>query len=164
MDAVKNYLRLCWFDTNPLVLEKSTAFLKWNLLFYLVVQYFLQTNMTDDPLESFAEVIVEFVLTLSFIGVLLFVDKKRKAFIQVSTAVFFCTNVLSIFFIPVIVWLTVTDDPLSYYVMVVLFLWLYSLVTHIFKSVLVVDWLASLALSLFYFIVVYLGAVALGQL
>jgi hypothetical protein len=61
------------------------------------------------------------------------------------------------------VWVTVTDDPLSYYVMVVLVLWFYSLITHIIKAALAIDLLASLALSLLYFIVVYIGAVGLGQ-
>jgi hypothetical protein len=62
------------------------------------------------------------------------------------------------------VWLTVTDDPLSYYVMGILLLWFYSLITTIFKITLAINSIASFALSLLYFIVVYLGAVGLGQI
>jgi hypothetical protein len=61
------------------------------------------------------------------------------------------------------VWLTVTDDPLSYYVMGVLVLWFYALISYIIKTALAIDILASLALSLLYFIVVYMGAIGLGQ-
>ncbi len=164
MEAIKQYLRLCWFDVNPLVLEESTGFLKLNLLFYALVQFFLQANMTDDPYESFFEINFEISLSLIFVGLMLFFDKRLYAFIQVTTAIFFCTNVLSVFFIPVIVWLTVTDEPLSYYLMSLLIIWFYALITQIIRLALTIDLLASLALSLFYFIVVYLGAVGLGQM
>lgn len=164
MEAIKQYSRLCWFDANPLNLVKSTGFLKLNLLFYVLVQYFLQTNMTDDPFESFVEVTFELSLTLSFVAAMLFFDKKLHAYSKVITAIFFCTNVLSIFVIPVIVWITVTDEPLSYYLMSVLIIWFYALITQIIKLSLTIDLLASSVLSLFYFIVVYLGAFGLGQL
>ncbi|MDP3009640.1 MAG: hypothetical protein Q8N30_11315 [Methylococcales bacterium] len=163
LDTVKRYLRLCWFDTNPLDFVESTDFLKINVVFFAVVQYFLQANMTDDPFESFFEVAFELLLTFGFVAVMLFFDKMLDAFIQLITAILFCTNVLSVFFVPIMVWVTVTDDPLSYYVMVVLVLWFYALITHIIKAALAIDLLASLALSLLYFIVVYIGAVGLGQ-
>ncbi len=164
MEAIKQYLRLCWFDVNPLVLEESTGFLKLNLLFFALVQFFLQANMTDDPYESFFEIIFEISLSLIFVGVMLFFDKRLYAYVQVTTAIFFCTNVLSVFFIPVIVWLTVTDEPLSYYLMSLLIIWFYALITQIIRLALTIDLLASSALSLLYIIVVYLGAVGLGQM
>jgi hypothetical protein len=164
MDTVKQYLQLCWFDANPLDLTKSTGFLKLNIVFYEVVQYLLQANMTDDPFESFYEVILELLFTLSFVGVMLFFDKRLNAYIQVTTAILFCTNVLSIFFIPVIVWLTVSDEPLSYYMMGILVVWFYALITHIIKVALAINLFASSSLSLLYFTVVYLSAFALGQM
>lgn len=164
MDAIKQYLRLCWFDINPLDLEKSTGFFKLNILFYEIVQYFLQTNMTDDPFESFVEVILELLLILIFLAVILFFDKMIKVYIKFTTAILFCTNTLSLLFIPIIVWLTVNNDPLSYYTMVLLFLWLYSLITYIIKTALNINYFASIALSLLYFITVYGGAIAIGQL
>lgn len=163
LDTVKRYLHLCWFDTNPLDFVESKDFLKINVVFFAVVQYFLQTNMTDDPFESFLEVAFELLLNFAFVAVMLFFDKMIDAYIQIVTAILFCTNVLSIFFVPVMVWLTVTDDPLSYYVIGVLVLWFYALISYIIKAALAIDLLASLALSLLYFIVVYLGAVGLGQ-
>lgn len=164
MDTVKHYLRLCWFDASPLDLVKSTDFLKLNSLVYWIVQYLLQSNMTDDPFESFFEVTLELLFTFIFVGVTLLLDKRLYAYIQITTAILFCTNLLSIFIIPVMVWLTVSDDPLSYYVMSILVLWLYALITHIVKTTLSIDLLASLALSLLYFTMIYLGAIALGQM
>lgn len=164
IDTVKKYLPLCWFDANPLNLVKSTTFLKLNSVFYGGAQYFLQTNMTDDPVESFFEVCFELLFTFAFVGVMLFFDKMLYAYVQVTTAILFCTNILSVCLLPVLIWLTVSDEPLSYYMMCVLSLWFYALITYIIKVTLTIDIIASLALSLLYFIVVYLGAVGLGQL
>jgi hypothetical protein len=164
LDTVKRYFRLCWFDANPLDLIESVNFLKLNVFVFGVAQYFLQTNMTDDPFESFFEVIFELLLTLLFVAVMLFLDKMMDIYVQVTTAILFCTNVLSVFVVPVMVWLTVTEDLLSYYVMSVLLLWFYALITHIIRVSLAINLIASLALSLLYFIVVYLGAIGLGQL
>jgi hypothetical protein len=164
IDAVKHYLRLCWFDASPLDLVKSSGFLKLNITVFWIVQYFLQSNLTDDPFESFFEVILELLFTLVLVGIALFCDKRLYAYKQVTTAILFCTNVASIFVVPTIVWLTVSDDPLSYYVMSILALWFYALITHITKVALSVNLLASLALSMLYFTVAYLGAFALGQL
>lgn len=164
MDTIKHYLPLCWFDVNPLDLPESEGFLKFNIAFYGIVQYFLQTNMTDDPLESFVEVLAELVLTLIFIAVMLLFDGKLKIYTQITTAIFFCTNALSLFVIPAMVWLTVTDAALSYYVTSIIVLWFFALITYIFKLALTINTVASLALASLYFIVVYLGAIGLGQI
>ncbi|MGZ8094815.1 MAG: hypothetical protein ACXWTH_04455 [Methylosarcina sp.] len=124
----------------------------------------MQANMTDDPFESFYEVSFEVVLTLLFIGILLFFNKTLYAFIQVSTALMLCANVVSLFIVPVMIWLTVSDDPLSYYITFSLILWDYALVTYIIKKVVDINILASMALSLLYFITTYFGAFGLGQM
>lgn len=164
IDVVKKYLPICWFDANVLDLMKSTSFLKLNSVIFLVTQYFLQMNMTDDPVESFFEVSFELLLTFGFIGVMLFFDKMLHAYVQVTTAILFCTNTLSVVLLPVLIWLTVSDEPLSYYMICILSLWFYALITYIIKATLTIDIIASLSLSLLYFLVVYLGAVGLGQL
>lgn len=164
MDALKQYLPLCWLRNNPLELPRSVDFFKQNLLFYFVVEYFMQANMTDDPLESFTEVSIETLLTLIFIGVMLFFNRTLYAYVQVTTAIIFCANIIGLFLIPVLIWLTVSEDPLSYYFLAMLLFWDYAVVTHIIRQVLSINLLASLVLSLFYFIVTYFGAFALGQL
>jgi hypothetical protein len=164
MDILKQYLPLCWLENNPLELPRSVSFFKKNLLFHFIVAYLMQANMTDDPIESFTEVGIETLLTLVFIGVMLFFNKTLYAYIQVATAILVCTNVVALFIVPVIIWLTISESLLSYYFFGLLLLWVYALVTYIIKQSLSINLLASLALSLFYFTATYLGAFALGQL
>ncbi len=163
MDVLKQYLPLCWLKNNPLTLPRSVDFFKQNLLFYFVIEYFMQTNMTDDPVESFTEVSIQTLLTLIFIGIMLFFNRTLYAYVQVTTAIIFCSNVVALFIIPVLIWLTVNEDPLSYYFLILVLFWDYALVTYIIRQVLSVNLLAGSMLSLFYFTVTYLGAIALGQ-
>lgn len=164
MDAIKQYLPLCWFAGNPLELPRSVRFFKQNLLVYCLVEYFLQANLTDDPFESFYEVGFEVLLMLGVLGFALFLNKTLYAYYQITTAILFCANALSILMIPVIVWLTMSEDPLSYYVLSLLLLWYFSLVTYIIKEVATVNLIASLALSFSYFTVTYGGAFGIAQL
>ncbi|WP_024298935.1 hypothetical protein [Methylomicrobium lacus] len=164
VDNIRQYLPLCWFRHNPLELIRSTGFFKQNLIFYYLVEYFLQANMTDDPFESFYEVTIETGLTLLFIGLMLFFNKTLYGFIQVTTAMMLCANVVALFIIPVMIWLTVSDDPLSYYLLFALIFWDFALVTYIFKQVIEVNVIASGVLALLYFVLTYLGAFGLGQL
>lgn len=120
--------------------------------------------MTDDPLESFYEVTIETGLTLLFIGLMMFFNKTLYGFIQVTTAMLLCANVVSLFIIPVMIWLTVSDDPLSYYILFGLIFWDFALVSYIFKKTTEVNALASTILAFLYFVLTYLGAFGLGQL
>ena len=163
MDILKQYIPLCWLKNNPLELPRSVYFLKQNLLFFVVVEYFLQANMTDDPVESFVEVSLEILLTLILIGIMLFFNRTLYAYVQVTTAIIFCANIVCLFVIPVLIWLTISEVTLSYYFIVLFLFWNYVLVTYIISQVLTINFFASLALSLFYFVVTYLGAFALGQ-
>ncbi|WP_340122245.1 hypothetical protein [Methylobacter svalbardensis] len=164
MEVLKQYLPLCWLKNNPLELPRSLGFFKQNLLFYFVIAYFMQTNMTTDPLESFVEVSIETLLALTFIGVMLFFNRTLYAYIQVATAILLCANIVALPLIPVLIWLTVSEDILSYYFLGLLLLWEFVLVTNIIRRVLSINVFASLILSLVYFIVSYLGAFGLGQL
>jgi hypothetical protein len=164
VDIIRQYLPLCWFRHNPLELTRSASFFKQNLIFYFLVQYFLQANMTDDPFESFYEVTIETGLTLLFIGLMMFLNKTLYGFIQVTTAMMLCANVVALFIIPVMIWVTVSEDPLSYYLLFALIFWDFTLVTYIFKKVIEINIVASITLALLYFITTYLGAFGLGQL
>lgn len=124
----------------------------------------MQANMTDDPFESFTEVSIETLLTLMFIGFILHLNKSLYAYIQVTTAILVCANIVSLFVIPVLIWLTVNEDLLSYYTLGLLFIWEFTLIAYIFRKVLSINLPASLAISVLYFTVAYLGAFAIGQL
>ena len=163
IEILRQYLPLCWFKHNPLELTRSMRFFKQNLLFYYIVEYFMQANMTDDPFESFIEVSIETLLTFMFIGLVLYLNKTFYAFIQVTTAILFCANVVSLFVIPVLIWLTVYEYLLSYYSLGLLFIWELALIAYIFRKTLSINLAASLALSALYFTIAYLGAFAIGQ-
>lgn len=163
MEILKQYLPLCWLKHNPLELTRSINFFKQNLLLYFIVEYFMQANMTDDPFESFVEVTIQTLLTLIFIGVILRLNKTLYAYIQVTTAFLVCANIVAIFVIPVLIWLTVREDLLSYYSLGVLLIWEFTVMAYIFKKILSISPVASLALSLLYFTVTYFGAFAMGQ-
>ncbi|MCK9394672.1 MAG: hypothetical protein M0Q44_03700 [Methylobacter sp.] len=164
MDVLKQYLPLCWLKHNPLELPRSVDFFKQNLLFYFVVEYFMQANMTDDPIESFTEVSIATLLSFMFIGVMLFFNRTLYAYVQVTTAIMFCANIVALFLVPVLIWLTVSEDASSYYFFSLLLFWDFALVTYIIRQVLSINIFASLVLSLFYFIATYFSAFALGQL
>ena len=164
IEILRQYLPLCWFKHNPLELTRSKVFFKQNLLFYFIVEYFMQANMTDDPFESFVEVAIQTLLTLLFIGFILRLNKTLYAYLQVTTAILVCANIISLFVIPVLIWLTVSEDLVSYYSLGILFLWELTVMAYIFRKILAINFAASIALSLLYFTVTYLGAFTIGQI
>lgn len=164
MAILKHYLALCWFQVNPLALPRSVDFFKKNLWFYYIVEFFIQVNMIDDPVESFYEVTLETGLTFLFIGIMLLINKSLYVFIQIATAFLFTENVVALFLVPVIVWLTTTDSALSYYTFAGLALWQYALITYLIRCTLSINIPAALTLSLLYFILTYGGAFGLAQI
>ena len=154
IEIIKQYLPLCWLKNNPLELTRSVNFFKQNLTIYFIVEYFMQANMTDDPFESFVEVTTNEIE---------YKCKNLNTFIQVTSSILVCSNVIAVFVIPVLIWLTVNEDVLSYYCLTLLFIWEFTVIAYILRKALTVNSVASLALSLVYFIFTYLGAFALGQ-
>jgi hypothetical protein len=163
-EILTQYLPLCWFRHDPLKLTRSISFFKTNLLIYFIVEYVTQTNMTDDPFESFVEVSIQILLTLLFISFILYLNKTLYAYIQVTSAILICANIISIFVIPVLIWLTVDENILSYYSLSLLFVWEFTVISYILRKSLAINSIASLALSVLYFSVTYLGAFAIGQI
>ncbi len=162
MDIIRQYLPLCWFSLNPLDLPRSFSFLKYNIFFYFTLEFFLQANMTDDPVESFYEVLFETVLTLVLVATVLALNKILYVYVQVLTALLFVLNAVATSLIPVLVWMTTTEDPLSLYVLGLQLFWGFFLVAYILGRTLAINWPASLVMALFYFLVTYLGAYGLG--
>lgn len=145
-------------------MPRSFSFLRYNLIFYVVVEFFLQANMTDDPIESFTEVLIETVLTLALIALLLSLNKILYAYVQVASALVFCSNVVAATVIPVLIWMTMTEDSLSFYVLGFQLFWEFLLIAYILRRIMAINWPASLVAALCYFVVTYYGAFALGQL
>ena len=157
MGYLKHYVPLCWFKNNPLELPRSVGFFQKNLYFYVLVELFIQVNVTD-PLEAFIEVALETSLTLLFVAALLFVKKALPGFIPAATSFLVCENIVAAFGLPVVVWLTTTDDLLSYYILAALIIWDIAMITYLIKRILVTHVLAAFLLSLGYFLATYVGA------
>lgn len=164
MDTVREYLALCWLSNDPLELPRSVSLFRKSLLIYFAVGYLLQANMIDDPFEAFYEVSLQILLMLTFVGIMLLLNKTLYVYVQISTAFIFCANIIAIFIVPVMVWLTVTEDLYSYYLFFLLITWYYAIIAYIIKHTLTINFPASLVLALFYFIATYLGAFSIAQL
>lgn len=157
MHPFKLYLPLSWFNVNPVDLPNSSVFLKQNLIFYFIVELFIQANMID-PTEAFVEVVIETSFTLGFVWLILALNNTSHLYIKIITAVLFCENIVAFFGVPIVIWLTVSEDLLSYYLLAALIVWDYALITYIVKKVLSINTLASLTISFFYFVMTYAGA------
>ncbi len=154
MEILKQYLPLCWFKNNPLQLPSSVTFFQKNLFVYFIIEFFTQANMIP-PLEAFFEVSAETLLTLLFILIVLSLNKTMHNYMQVASAILVGENIVAILGVPVIVWLTITHDWLSYVFLFGLILWDFALVTYIMKKVLSIDLVAGLVVSFFYFATTY---------
>jgi hypothetical protein len=163
MEILREYLELCWFSNDPLELPRSVSLFKKNFVIYFIIGYLMLTNMIDDPIEAFYEIVLQMVIMFGFIGFMLFLNKTLYVYVQIMTAFMLSANVISIFLIPVMVWLTVSEDLYSYYLFFTLLTWYYAIVAYIFKLSLVINVPASMVLALFYFIATFLSAFALGQ-
>ncbi|MBD9361308.1 hypothetical protein [Methylomonas fluvii] len=163
MEIFRHYFPLCWFNVSVLDLPRSTRFFKNNAIFYFIAVFFIQFNMSDD-IDSVFEVLLETLLTLGFIALVLLLNGTFNTFIQVASAILFCENVVAIFLIPIVFWVTVAEDTPSYATLALFFLWDMAIVARIFKDVLQVNTPASLVVSLFYFLTTYGGAYGIYSL
>lgn len=162
MDTIKQYLKLCWFSISPLELPRSTLFFKLNLAVSLGLFFFIQFNMTDE-IESISEVILETLLNLGFIALALWLNKNMHAYVQVATAILFCENIVAVLLIPVMFWVTVAEDWLSYSVLLTGMFWNWLMVGVIFKHALNINLIAGFVMSLFYILFCFGGGFALNS-
>jgi len=139
------------------------AFFKNNAIFYFIAVFFIQFNMSDD-IDSAFEVLLETLLTLGFIALVLLLNRTFNTFIQVASAILFCENVVAIFLIPIVFWVTVAEDTPSYATLALFLMWDMAIIARIFKDVLQVNTPASLVVSLFYFLTTYGGAYGIYSL
>lgn len=111
--------------------------------------------------EALVEVIADTCFTLLFVALVLSLNRTMHNYIRVATAILACENVVAIFGVPIIAWLTVTHDWLSYVFLAALLIWDFSLITYIMKKVLAIDIWASIVVAFFYFMLTYGAAYAL---
>lgn len=155
MEILKDYLPICFFKKKIYQVPRSISFFQKNLLFYVGVGYFIQANLLDDPIEAFFEVVLETTVTLSFIAIMLISLRGLHTFIQVATVFLFCENFGYFLGLPAVIWMTLTDDPFSYYIISLLVVWNVFMIANVIRQVLNVTTMAGLVMSIVYFFVTY---------
>lgn len=163
MGIIGQYLALCWLNASPLDLPRSTRFFQQHLLFNFALFFFIQFNMTDD-IESISEVVFENSLSLGFIALTLYLNRSMHAFVQVGSAIFFCQNVMALFLVPVIFWVTVAEDWPSYSLLALILLWNWLATANIFRLALNINRLAGLVMGLFFLLAGFGGGFAINSL
>lgn len=158
MELIRAYAPLCWFKHNPLELPRSVGFFQKNLYYYVLIELFFTINITD-PIEAIFEVIIETGLTLLFIISLLYFKKATAGFISAASSFLICENIIKSLALPVFVWLTTTDDELSYFILSGLAIWGLAVITYVIKRILLTTSLGiAFVLSLIYFFISHIGA------
>ncbi|WP_404358033.1 hypothetical protein [Methylotuvimicrobium sp. KM1] len=157
MELIKAYVPLCWFRHCPLELPRSVSFFQKNLYYYLLIELFILANITD-PLDALIEAILETGLTLMFVEILLIFRKASAGFISAATSFLICENIIATAGLPVIVWLTTTDDLLSYYILFGLMVWVFAVITYLIMRILLITPTLAFVLSIVYFSVTHGGA------
>ncbi len=157
MKLIRVYAPLCWFKNHPLELPRSVGFFQKNLYYYLLLELFFTANITA-PVEALIEVIIETGLTLLFIISLLYVKKAEASFIPAATSFLICENIIKSLALPVFVWLTSTDDSLSYYILSGLAAWGVAVIAYVIKQILLTTSAIAFVLSLVYFFISHIGA------
>lgn len=163
MDMVLRYFPLCWLSASPLDLPRSYPFFKINLAIYFLLEFFIQFNMSDD-IETILEVIYATLFTVLFVCVVLTINRSSHACLQVLSAILFCENVVSVVFVPIVVWVTVTEEPASYALLALFLFWDTTLIANIFRHALHINAAASMVVSVVFFISTYGAAYGLHSL
>lgn len=157
MELLRAYVPLCWFKHNPLELPRSVSFFQKNLYFYLLIELFILANITD-PFDALIEVIIETGLTLLFVGMLLYIKESIAGFIQAATSFLICENIIAAIVLPVIVWLTTTDELSSYCLLFGLMAWGFAVITYLIMRILLATPLTASVLATIYFVVTHGGS------
>lgn len=154
MDLLIEYLPLCWFKNHPWQLTGSLPFLKKNAIFGGLLKFLMLANMIPVH-EAFFAVLINIGLILGFVAAMLSLNRTMHNHTQMVSALLFCENVVLIFCVPVVAWLTVTYDWLSYTAFVGVIFWNFALIAYIMKRVLAIDVFASMVIAFLYFVSTY---------
>jgi hypothetical protein len=161
---LKQYFPLFWFGHVPTYLPTSKSFLNRNLIFYLCTGLFIQANITD-LVEAFIQVIMELLITVLFVTVLLKVKTSLSQFKEVFTAFVICENFFYLCALPFAIWYIATRTSeyslLPLYAAIIIIVWFWAIIAHLLHSLFDFKWGISILISVFYFLVTYLGSLAL---
>ena len=163
MEILNQYLNLCRFKGTLIDQKSSIPFFQITLIINIVAGYFLEANITDF-LDAFIQVALQTIMVFLLVIILLFYIKSLNLFIQVVTAFLMCENVLYIIGVPLMVWVTMTDELVVYFLLGIVLIWGVLIIAYIIRQLLFFNKGTCLFLSLAYYLLVYVGAFALGSI
>lgn len=157
MEQIKEYISLCWLQGDLDEMSESIPIFRNALIFYAVVAVFLQINAIGGFIEAFILVGFEIVLTFIFILALLYFTKAMDQFWRVLTAYFICQDFILIFSVPLLIWVTISENAWAYYTLALVMLWAVAAFAYINNQIITSGSFVSTMLSLAYFVTVYGG-------
>jgi len=156
IEELKEYLSLCKFRGDIEDMPESMPLFRQALICYSIIGVFLQINIKG-PIEAFFELGIEIILTFLFVAVLLYTVKAMNLYWRVLTAYFVCQDFISIIGVPILMWVTISDEVWSYYILGVVILWVMAVIAYINSQISDFGSFFSAVLSLAYFVSVYGG-------
>lgn len=157
MEQLKEYISLCWFKGDFDEMPESMSLFRNALIFYTVVAVFLQINAIGGFIEAFILVGFEIVLTFMFVSILLYFAKAMDQFWRVQTLYFICQDFILIFSVPLLIWVTITENAWAYYTLAIVVVWAIAVFAYINNQIINSGSFVSTMLSLAYFVTVYGG-------
>jgi len=161
MEILRQYLQLCRFNGTLIEQQQSVAFLRLVLLVYLAAGIFIQANITH-AVEAFIQLSLQTIIVFLFVAVLLFSIKSLNLYVQTVTAFLVCADLLYVFGLPFLFWVTISDSLLAYAALAMVFVWGIAIIAYILKQLAFFSKTASFFLSLLYYILVYFGTFLLA--
>lgn len=156
MENLKPFVAICFFKYEQSDTLENTPLSK-ALLFYALIAMAIQINFHGALIASIA-VCLEMILTLGFMGLVVFYNKLWEDFIPLSCAVFVCTGFIASLGIPFTLMLYVVKGKLAlflYYSIVALIIWNITVIKYVFEKILKVIPLRGFILAMSYFLVAY---------
>ena len=161
---LNDYLQLCWLNGYHEDLPTNRKFLWINLVVYLLLGLFIQSNISD-PVEAFIQILIEVVITLLFIGALLLKDGNAYNFERFLTAILVCENFVYVLGLPILFWYIFAkgSDIANYpiYIGMALRIWSVVIIAYLLKGLFDFNWKTSASLSVLYFVLTYFGSFGL---
>ncbi len=162
---LKDYIQLCWFRGEPYDLPTDRKFLWINIGLYLLFGLFIQANISD-PLEAFLQVFLEILITLAFMAIIVLKkDEGFYTFERFLTAILVCENFIYVLGLPLAFWFIFAKGSATeiypIYIAAFLISWSLAIIAYLLKEIFEFSWQVSISLSVLYFLLTYLGSLAL---
>jgi hypothetical protein len=157
METINQYLNLCRFKGTLIDQKKSIPFFQLTLAINFIAGFFLEANITDF-LDAFIQVILQTIILFLLVTALLYYIKSLNLLIQVLTAFLMCENFLYIIGVPLMVWVTISDQLLAYFLLGGVLIWGILIISYILKQLLFFSTGTCLFMSVLYYLLIYIGA------